>query len=125
VSGQTIILTPDAPNARKLAHRVIDGLAQDKRWQIQVAPWHPKRSDSQNRRLWLLHTKAGEVVGCSAEEMHEEMLCQIFGYSEVKIGRMTRRIPLRRSSTRNTKEFAEFMEKVEAFYIAELGVWIE
>jgi hypothetical protein len=32
---------------------------------------------------------------------------------------------LKRSSQRNKKEFAEFMEKVEAFYISELGVYLE
>lgn len=94
--------------------------------EVIVRPFVEKRTLEQNARLWLLHTKAGEFVGCSAEDMHEEMLCKIYGYSEVKMpsGYM-KRIPLKRSSARNRKEFAQFMEQVEAFYISELGVWLD
>ena len=38
---------------------------------------------------------------------------------------MTRLIPLKRSSQRNRKEFGEFMEATEAWYITEFGVWLD
>ncbi len=95
-------------------------------WEVIVRPFVPKRTLEQNARLWLLHTRAGEFVGCTAEDMHEEMLCKIYGYSEVRMpsGYM-KRVPLKRSSARNKKEFAQFMEQVEAFYISELGVMLD
>ena len=94
--------------------------------EVIVRPFVEKRSLEQNARLWLLHTKAAEFVGCTAEDMHEEMLCKVYGYSEVKMpsGYM-KRLPLKRSSQRNRKEFAQFMEQVEEFYISELGVWLD
>jgi hypothetical protein len=94
--------------------------------EVIVRPFVEKRTLEQNARLWLLHTKAAEFVGCTAEDMHEEMLCKVYGYSEVKMpsGYM-KRVPLKRSSARNRKEFAQFMEQVEAFYISELGVWLD
>jgi hypothetical protein len=94
--------------------------------EVVVRPFIGKRSTEQNSRLWALHAKAGEFVGCTAEDMHEEMLCKIYGYSEIKMpsGYM-KRIPLKRSSQRNKKEFSEFMEQVEAFYISELGVMLD
>lgn len=85
-----------------------------------------KRSLEQNARLWKLHTLAGDFVGCSAEDMHEDMLCKFFGYREVEMpSGYVRRVPLKRSSGRSKKEFHDFMEKVEAFYISELGVYLD
>jgi len=92
---------------------------------VEVERWHDKRSTSANARLWLLHTKAAEVTGYSPEEMHELMLCRFFGTKQVQVGGLTMTVPLKRSSTRDVKEFGQFMEQVEAFYISELGVWLE
>jgi len=92
---------------------------------VEVERWHDKRSTSANARLWLLHTKAAEVTGHSAEEMHEFALARYFGSEEVKIGNVILTRPLKRSSALNTKEFAQFMEATEAWYISEFGVWID
>lgn len=95
-------------------------------WRVDVDPFRARRSLGANARLWALHTLAGDAVGCSAYEMHEDMLCKFFGYTEIKMpSGIIRQIPLERSSTKDTKKFREFMEKVEAFYISELGVWLE
>ena len=85
---------------------------------------HP-RTLKQNRRLFLLHTKAAEATGYSVEEMHEFALMRHFGHQEISVGNLTRRVPLKRSSTRDKAEFAKFMEETEAFYISDLGVWLE
>ena len=94
--------------------------------EVIARPYIEKRTLEQNARLWALHSKAAEFVGCSAEDMHEDMLCAMYGYTEVRMpsGDLRRR-PLKRSSARNRKEFAEFMEYVESFYIRELGVWLD
>jgi hypothetical protein len=94
--------------------------------EVIVRPFVEKRTLEQNARLWMLHTKAAEYVGCTAEDMHEDMLCKVYGYTEVRMpsGDLKRK-PLKRSSARNRKEFAAFMEQVEAFYISELGVWLD
>jgi hypothetical protein len=94
--------------------------------EVTVRPYVEKRSLEANSRLWALHSLAGEFVGCSADDMHEEMLCRIYGYSEVKMpSGYIKRKPLKRSSQRNKKEFREFMDQVEAFYISELGVYLD
>jgi hypothetical protein len=98
----------------------------DKPVLVVVGDYFPRRTLEQNARLWALHTAAGNFVGCTAEEMHEDMLRMVYGYKEVKMpSGHVERVPLKRSSQRNKKEFAEFMEKVEAFYISELGVYLE
>ena len=95
-----------------------------------LGPIREQRSLSANNRLWLLHTAASEVTGYTPEESHAEMLCAHFGYTEKeRISPWTgeiemKRIPNKRSSTRDKKEFAAFMDFVENFYGGKLGVWL-
>jgi len=93
---------------------------------LALDDYREPRSLKQNARLWLLHTAAAEAVGTSPEQMHEDMLCEYFGYTETKLpsGRITRQ-PNKRSSGRDKKEFALFMTFVETFYIDKLGVWLQ
>ena len=94
--------------------------------EVVVREYVEKRTLEQNARLWLLHSRAAEFVGCSAADMHEDMLCEFFGYTEVRMpSGDLKRIPLKRSSTRNKKEFRDFMDKVEMFYIEKLGVYLD
>jgi hypothetical protein len=105
---------------------ILSQLPIQKPLKVTIEPFRARRSDNANRRLWKLHSIAAEAVGCSAEELHEEMLCAHYGYQEVKMpsGHM-RRIPLERSSTKDTAKFAKFMEFCETTYITELGVFLE
>ena len=99
-------------------------------FQATVGPLRERRSIGQNARLWALHSLASQHTGYSAEEMHEFALCRHFGYVEQErtdlltgeIG--NKRVPKKRSSARDKKEFAEFMEATEAWYGTELGVWL-
>lgn len=120
---QTMII--DTEQKRERAAKIISQLPIVKPLKLTVEPFRAKRSLSANARLWLLHQKAAEATGMSADEMHEVALCRFFGYEEKKVGGMVRQIPLERSSTKDTKRFAEFMEATEAFYISELGVFLD
>jgi hypothetical protein len=99
-------------------------------FQGSIGPVRERRSLSANARLWLLHTAASEITGYTKDELHEIALCKHFGYTEVErkdllTGEiLTKRIPLKRSSTRNKKEFAEFMDATEIWYGSEFGVWL-
>lgn len=100
-------------------------------WEIIIRPFVQKRSNPANDRLWALHALAAEVTGYSKDEMHEHALCRHFGYTEREVKDLftgeilTKRIPLKRSSARNRKEFAAFMEETESWYISEFGVWLD
>lgn len=99
-------------------------------FQAVLGPIREQRSLTQNARLWLLHTAASEVTGYTPDEMHEEALCKHFGYNEVErkdlfTGEITtKRVPLKRSSTRDKAEFAKFMDATEIWYGSEFGVWL-
>jgi hypothetical protein len=95
-------------------------------FQCEVGPVRQQRTLAQNSRLWLLHGAAARQTGNSSEDMHEEALCRHFGYREVTMPTgWIKRIPLKRSSTREPKEFAEFMDSTEAWYATEFGVWLD
>ena len=96
-----------------------------KQWLLTVEPWHARRTISQNARLWKLHQLASEATGYQPEELHEMALCRHFGSEEIEVGGQRYIRPLKRSSTRDKKEFGAFMEATEAWYVAELGVWLE
>lgn len=93
--------------------------------QVDVGEPRKQRSEAANARLWLLHTMASKETGYSPEEMHEEALIRHFGYAEkVMPGGWVKRVPLKRSSTREPKEFREFMESTEIWYASEFGCWL-
>jgi hypothetical protein len=93
--------------------------------QVDVGEPREQRSLSQNSRLWKLHTLVAHETGNSAEDMHEESLCRHFGFTEHRMPTgWIKRIPLKRSSVREKKEFSEFMESTEAWYATEFGVWL-
>jgi hypothetical protein len=104
---------------RLQAMRVVDGVV----WQMTVQPYQPKRSEDANRRLWALHKVAAEHTGHSTEEMHNAMCWKflprrtvhLFGEDVEMCGH---------SSKLTVKEFRDFMDQVESFYIAELGVML-
>lgn len=120
----TILL--DRPERVEYAQKLLARLpVKDKAWDMRIEPHVDHRSIPQNRRLWKLHQKAAAHVGCGAEEMHEEMLCEHFGATEVKMPNgQIRRVPVKRSSMRDKAEFAAYMSFVESFYIERLGVFL-
>lgn len=98
--------------------------AQKPPYQAELGPIREQRTMSQNSRLWALHALAAKSTGHSAEEMHEFALCRHFGSQDVKVGGVIRQIPNKRSSTRERKEFSEFMETTESWYASEFGIWL-
>lgn len=115
----------DTAQHRDNAVRYIARLDVAKPLEVILRPYIAQRTSKANARLWALHTKAAEVTGYSPEEMHEFALCRHFGTKEITVGGITRAVPLKRSSMRNKKEFGEFMEATEAWYISDFGVWLE
>lgn len=116
--------TFDVENERQRAHLSGFVLRQSVPFQATIGPLRKQRAAKANARLWALHSLAADVTGYSAEEMHELALIRHFGFADKECGGAMIRVPLKRSSTRDTKEFAVFMEATEAWYGTEFGVWL-
>lgn len=125
---QPIILRSEVDRQRALS--IVGKLPLARVWDVSISEHIDKRTNEQNKRLWLLHGLAADYTGYSADEMHEKALCRHFGYDEKELkdpltGRVEiKQVPLKRSSARNKKEFSEFMESTEAWYVTEFGVFL-
>lgn len=93
-------------------------------FQVEFGDIRHARSLSQNSRLWALHSLAAKETGYAPDELHELMLAKFFGTKEIEVGDTRMLVPLKRSSTREKKEFREFLDNVENFYASTLGVWL-
>lgn len=124
---QFIILPRALPRERMIARFgvFLSHLPLDKAWRVEVHEHKPTRSDQQNRYLWgvVYKTICEHLDGWTAEDVHEYMLGEHFGWQEISgLGR--RRIkPLRRSSKLNKQEFADYIAFVHR-RMAEHGVYI-
>lgn len=124
MEAQTLIL--DSEQKRTRAVKVLSLIPLEKPLKVTIEPFIAKRTNAQNARLWLLHGKVADHIGCSAADLHEDMLCEHYGYREVKMpSGAINRVPLERSSTKNMKKFAKYMEFCETFYITSFGIWLE
>ena len=94
-------------------------------FQVVLGAVRTPRNLEQNDRLWALHGLASEQTGYTKVDLHEMMLCEATGFTELKLGNQVKRIPLKRSSGMSVREFAEFMSFVDDYYARELGVWLE
>lgn len=122
MTAQVLIL--DTETKRDRAAKIVSQLPVAKPLKLTVEPFRARRSNTANARLWALHQRAAEHTGMSAEEMHEIALCRFYGYDEKTVGGIIRQTPLERSSAKDVKAFAQFMEATEAWYITEFGVFL-
>jgi len=121
VTARTFIIKDDLQRQR--LKQWLD--RQDLPLQVDAGPVHEPRTNAQNDRLWKLHRAAAAFTGDIPEDLHEDRLCAFYGFTEKRMpSGYVKRIPLKRSSTRDKQEFRQFMDFVENFYASELGVWL-
>lgn len=124
MTAQTLIL--DTEQKRDRAVRVLTLLPLEKPLKVTIEPFIARRSNAANARLWALHGKVSAHIGCSAADLHEDMLCEHYGYNEIRLpSGQIKRVPIERSSTKDVKRFHAFMEFCETFYITSFGIWLE
>ena len=114
----------DTEGKRARAAGILAKLPLDGRiWDVQIKPYQSRRSVDANRRLWALHKLAADETGHSTDELHEMMKWKFLPRKVVKIGTEEQEV-CGASHKLNKKDFRDFMERVEAFYIEKLGVFL-
>lgn len=109
----------------RLSH-VLRALPMDAAYVVEVKDYKPRRSDAQNRYLWgvCYAELVKHLPGWTAEDVHEYMLGEHYGWERVEgLGR-TRLKPIRRSSKLSKLEFMDFVSFIQQ-KAAEHGVYIE
>lgn len=107
-----------------IVDRAIDylhGLDLAKRYEMVVRIHKTKRSADQNARYWGILGIIAEDTGHSSSEIHEWCKHEFLGWDVVCV--MEKEIQIPKSTTRcNTKQFADYCTRVEAWAASEMGV---
>ena len=121
-----VIIIIDRPQRRDHALKVIGKLPVEdgEVWDCVIGKHISRRSVDANRRLWALHKLAADSTGHSVEEMHELCKAKFLPRVTIRIGDEQREI-YGSSAKLNKKDFRDFMDRTEEFYISELGVFLE
>jgi hypothetical protein len=122
----TFILRPGPAFARVLANVIafLGKLPTEKAWSVEIKPHSERRSDQQNRYLWgVCYPALADATGYDAEDLHEFLLGEHFGWEEYDVLGHKRKRPQRRSSKMSRMEFAEYVGYVQRT-AANLGVYI-
>lgn len=118
----TIII--DGPPKRDRAAQWLAKIPVDEVIELSLKPYKPTRSQQQNSRYWLIITKISDHTGHDKNELHEMFKNRFLGMQTTEIAGET--ITHQRSSAKlKVAEFQEYMERVEAWMVETLGIWLE
>lgn len=96
---------------------------------VEAGEYRKRRSDDQNRYLWgcvyptILREGAESLAGWTAEDLHEYLLGEIYGWETISGFGRKRLRPIRRSSKLTTAEFAEYVAQIQQ-RMAEIGIYV-
>lgn len=97
------------------------------RYRVAIEEAKPKRSDPQNRYLWGVVYPAilgaGRLDGWSANDLHEYLLGEHFGWELVEGFGRKRQRPVRRSSKLNKQEFSDYVAFIQQ-RMSEHGIYV-
>jgi hypothetical protein len=118
-----IVVVESQARRDRLIH-IVERLPFDPAYQVTIEEYAPTRNAQQNRRYWLLLSLMGKHTGHDRDELHDFFKEKFLGTREIVVA--GERAIIRPSTRRlKTKEFAEYMDKVENFAIEELQIWLE
>ncbi len=97
----------------------------DRAWRVELHEHKAKRSDQQNRYLWGVVYKAitDQLEGWTANDVHSYCLGECYGWETISGLGKRRMRPIRRSSTMNKIEFAEYIAWIQQ-RMAEHSIYI-
>jgi hypothetical protein len=114
-----MIIHNESDKDRAISH--IKALNIDKPWLVDIKPYKKNRSLAQNKLYWKWITCIGDSIGYESDELHAIMADKFLHDEIVEYG--GKQIKKDKSTSRlNTKEFTEYLEKIDRFAASELGI---
>lgn len=125
--NQSFILPRSISRERQIERvsACLSHLPLDAAWSVEVTKHKPKRSDNQNRYLWgiVYPTILKTLDGWDADDLHEYLLGEHFGWEVVEGFGRKRMKPIRRSSRLTKLEFVDFTQFIQR-RMSEHGIYI-
>lgn len=107
---------------------VLSSLPKEEEWKLTIEKSKPRRSMSQNAKLWAIYSeilkKLPDMDGWTKEDLHEFFLQNHFGDEIRNLFGKKKRVAMRRSSKLSKQEFMDLIESIYRF-MAERGVFIQ
>lgn len=111
----------DSTTTKEMAINKIKLLNIEKPWIMELKLYKKNRSLAANRLYWLWIKAIGDEIGYESDELHAIMADKFLPDEVVEYG--GKQIKKDKSTSRlNTKEFTEYLEKVDRFAASELGI---
>lgn len=114
-------LLPRGAEELERAANVIRGLNPDKPWRVTIAQYHAKRSNPQNDRFHALIAAVATETGNDPKYLKEWAKAQFGPSISVTVDGKTYDLP-KPSSTYDTPEMTQVMDRFEAWAASELGI---
>ena len=109
------------PEDKERVKRTIDGLKDGVRFDVRIVRHRPRRSTPQNRLYWMWVGCLHDETGNDRETIHEALKRMFLGTETVEALGVRLERP-RSSRTLTTDAFAAYLDKVQAWAAAELGI---
>jgi len=114
-----MIIHNDSDKNRAISH--IKALNIDKPWSVDIKLYKPNRSLAQNRLMWKYMGIIGEELGYDPQDC-KDVICQKLLGTETKAVMGDMITVIKGTSKLKIKEFANFIEAIIRFAIADLGI---
>lgn len=112
------ILKPDNGVLKNLMND-LGNLNSYKEWQVEIKPYKKNRSLQQNKYMWKCLQIIGDELGYTPEELHEAIKFKFLGTETRKTIFGQEYETVRSTTGLTTKEFAEHMDKIQAFAMSQ------
>jgi predicted secreted protein len=119
-----VTILVDSPAKRDKVVAWLAKVPVDEVLELSLRPYKPTRSQEQNKRYWLLVDKIAEHTGHDAQELHEMLKVKFLGVEERTLAG-EHISAVRPSSKLKVSEFRDYSDRVEAWAVETLGVWLE
>jgi hypothetical protein len=113
--------TVSGENDRKAVKSYIDKLPDGKTFTVEVSARKETRSLNQNRLYWLWLTCIEQETGNDREILHHEFGMMFLPKKTGTMNGKTIELPVS-TSTMNSDQFKQYLNKVQIFASAELGI---
>lgn len=114
-----MIINNESDKDRAISH--IKALNIDKPWSVDIKPYRKNRSLAQNKLMWLWFKVIGDDLGYTENEIYDIMADKFLPDETIEYD--GKQIKKNKSTSRlNTKEFTEYLEKIDRWAAGEMGI---
>lgn len=109
------------PKDKEAVRSYLDLLPEGKRYNVSIVLHREKRSVDQNRLLWLWLGCISAETGQDKDSLHDYFKLKFLGFDTKTLWGTQLYSPVSTKSL-DTKQFTDYLERVQAFACAELGI---